>query len=238
MIQIPFLVIGNNLYSQVTEVEGARRTKEALDAWIANQENVVAEMLKRPAKLRADAAQLEINMVSDMKQTLLAEKQAALDDVEARMRAVGATPDHNSKIALDTLDEHITMLLDKRYSQQAVVEDYRAAMQEAQSWIEAVSRALDSLDGMTVDKKAARAGEVHADCEGGAEDKLEAVREKAEAAAREVGDMDRQNVQEQTRSVERRVAELRKRVERRKQGHYSIENDVALGVALKHIQRF
>ena len=91
---------GNHLYSQVTEVEGARRTKEALDAWIANQENVVAEMLKRPAKLRADAAQLEINMVSDMKQTLLAEKQAALDDVEARMRAVGATPDHNSKIAL------------------------------------------------------------------------------------------------------------------------------------------
>ena len=65
MIQIPFLVIGNNLYSQVTEVEGARRTKEALDAWIANQENVVAEMLKRPAKLRADAAQLEINMVTD-----------------------------------------------------------------------------------------------------------------------------------------------------------------------------
>ena len=53
------------LGSQVTEVEGARRTKEALDAWIANQENVVAEMLKRPAKLRADAAQLEINMVTD-----------------------------------------------------------------------------------------------------------------------------------------------------------------------------
>ena len=118
------------------------------------------------------------------------------------------------------------MLLDKRYSQQAVVEDYRAAMQEAQSWIEAVSRALDSLDGMTVDKKAARVAEVHADCEGSAEVKLEAVRERAEAAAREVGDMDRQNVQEQTRSVERRVAELRKRVERRKQGPYSIGKQI------------
>ena len=136
----------------------------------------------------------------------------------------------------DTLDEHITMLLDKRYSQQAVVEDYRAAMQEAQSWIEAVSRALDSLDGMTVDKKAARAAEVHADCEGGAEVKLEAVRERAEAAAREVGDMDRQNVQEQTRSVERRVAELRKRVERRKQGPYSIGKNVSEGFAIASIR--
>ena len=100
----------------------------------------MAEMLKRPAKLRADAAQLEINMVTDMKQTLLVEKQAALDDIEARLRSVGAAPDHNSKIALDTLEEHITMLLDKRYSQQTIVEEYRASMQEVQSWFETVSR--------------------------------------------------------------------------------------------------
>ena len=100
----------------------------------------MAEMLKRPAKLRADAAQLEINMVTDMKQTLLVEKQAALDDIEARLRSVGTAPDHNSKIALDTLEEHITMLLDKRYSQQTIVEEYRASMQEVQSWFETVSR--------------------------------------------------------------------------------------------------
>ena len=100
----------------------------------------MAEMLKRPAKVRADAAQLEINMVTDMKQTLLVEKQAALDDIEARLRSVGTAPDHNSKIALDTLEEHITMLLDKRYSQQTIVEEYRASMQEVQSWFETVSR--------------------------------------------------------------------------------------------------
>ena len=96
------------LGSQVTEMEGVQSAKETLDAWIANQENVVAEMLKRPAKLRADAAQLEINMVTDMKQTLT-EKQAALDDIEARLHSVsGAAPDHNSKIALETLDEHVS----------------------------------------------------------------------------------------------------------------------------------
>ena len=114
----------------------------------------------------------------------------------------------------------ITMLLDKRYSQQAAVEEYRAAMQEAQSWFEAMSRALESLDsgsGMTVDKKVAKVAEIQSDYDGGAGPKLEAVREKAEAAAREVGEMDRQNVQEQQRSVERRMAELRKRVERRRQ---------------------
>ena len=186
-------------------------------------------MLKRPAKLRADAAQLEINMVTDMKQTLLVEKLAALDDVEARLRAVGHTPDHNSKIALDTLDEHITMLLDKRYSQQTIVEEYRASMQEVQSWFETVTRALESLDsgcGMTVDKKIAKMAEIHADCESNADAKLEAVRDKAEAAAREVGDMDRQNVQEQQRSVERRIAELKKRVERRRQGPYLYDVDV------------
>ena len=75
---------------------------------------------------------------------------------------------------------------------------------------------------MTVDKKVAKIAEIREDCESNADAKLEAVWEKAKAAAREVGDMDRQNVQEQQRSVERRIAELKKRVDRRRQGGHSM----------------
>ncbi len=95
-----------SLGSNMNELEGLQKTREGLDSWVQSQENAVAEMLKRPGKLRADAAQLEINHVSDMRQTVI-EKQAVLEDVDRRLQAVGTVPDHNLKIALETLDEHV-----------------------------------------------------------------------------------------------------------------------------------
>ena len=95
------------LGAQVSELDGIQKTKDGLDNWVHSQENVVAEMLKRPAKFRQDASQLEINLVSDMRQSIL-EKQAVLDDIEARQASIGAPADHQSKIALDTLDEHVS----------------------------------------------------------------------------------------------------------------------------------
>jgi ElaB/YqjD/DUF883 family membrane-anchored ribosome-binding protein len=41
--------------------------------------------------------------------------------------------------------------------------------------------------------------------------------EKSEAALQEVGDLDRQQITEQRTSIERRIAELRKRIERKRQ---------------------
>lgn len=97
----------SNLGSQVREMDSIKKQKDQLDSWIQSQENVVAEMLKRPAKFRQDAAQLDINMITDMKQTVL-EKQAVLDDLEIRQDSVGAPKDHNLKISLETLEEHVS----------------------------------------------------------------------------------------------------------------------------------
>ncbi len=108
----------SSLGSRLSELEGIQKTKASLESWIHSQENTVAEMLQRPAKLRTDAAQLEINLVTDMRQSV-AEKQSALDEIEARESNVGAAAaaaaagggggagDHHLKIALDTLDEHV-----------------------------------------------------------------------------------------------------------------------------------
>ena len=51
--------------------------------WIESTETSVAEFLTRPSKLRADAAQMEINMITDIQQTLV-EKQAVLEDINSR----------------------------------------------------------------------------------------------------------------------------------------------------------
>ena len=96
------------LGSKVSELGDLQKVRDALDAWVQNQENSVAEMMRRPAKFRSDAAQLEINAANDIRQTIL-EKVAVLDDIESRQQDIGVPVDHQSRIALDTLDEHVSI---------------------------------------------------------------------------------------------------------------------------------
>ena len=73
----------SELGAKANEFGGIQKQKEALGRWVETTENLVAELLTRPAKFRPDAAQMEINMVTDLQQTLL-EKQAVLEDIAAR----------------------------------------------------------------------------------------------------------------------------------------------------------
>ena len=98
--------------SKANELEDMDKAKLELDAWIEKKENEVAKLLQRPAKLRPDAAQLDINFISDFRQTV-GEKNSGLDQLETRLREAGAeTADcRELRIKLDTLDEHVSELL-------------------------------------------------------------------------------------------------------------------------------
>ena len=120
----------SELGAQVNELGDVQKQKDSLAKWIESTENSVAEYLKRPSKFRPDASQMEINMVTDLQQTLI-EKQATLDDICQR----DSSMDYDLKIALETLDGHITMLLDKRYSQQRIIENFKYSYQECQTWV-------------------------------------------------------------------------------------------------------
>ena len=98
----------SELGSQVNELNDIHKQKEALLKWIEHTENTVAEYLQRPSKYRADAAQMEINMITDMQQTIL-EKQALLDHISQRESSIMNTLEYDIKIALETLDGHVSM---------------------------------------------------------------------------------------------------------------------------------
>ena len=203
----------SELGAQVNEFGDVQRQKESISKWIETTENSVAEYLKRPSKFRPDASQMEINMITDLQQTL-AEKQAALDDICQREGF-----DYDLKIALETLDGHITMLLDMRYSQQSVIEEFRFAYQECQTWLERLGRSLTELDEaqeMNSDDRLAKLQEL-ATVFGANKDKPADLAEKAKFVLQEVGEMDQQQVNEQTRSVERRMNDLKKRIDRKNQ---------------------
>ena len=199
--------------AHLNEFGDVQRQKDSIAKWIESTENSVADYLKRPSKFRPDASQMEINMITDMQQTLV-EKQAALDDICQRDGV-----DYDLKIALETLEGHITMLLDKRYSQQAVIEEFRFAYQECQVWFEKLSRSLTELDEsqeMNSDDRLTRLQEMAAVFEAYREKPRE-LAEKAKFVLQEVGEMDQQQVNEQTRSVERRMNDLKKRIDRKNQ---------------------
>ena len=96
------------LCQQQSDIDRIQNDREAIDNWIHGQENIVADLLKGPAKFRSEAAQLELNSIDDMKQAILT-KQDIVDELDSREQAMGLHPDYQQKIALDTLDEHVSI---------------------------------------------------------------------------------------------------------------------------------
>ena len=112
------------------------------------------------------------------------------------------------------------MLLEKRQRQQSIVDDYRAAVQDAQTWLEKTFRNLEDLDsgiGMGSQERAAKVRNLSDEFELVSAETVSGLAEKSEAAIQEVGDLDKQQISEQRTSIERRISELRKRIERKKQ---------------------
>jgi len=202
------------------EAKGIRKQKDALSKWIEATENAVADYLQRPAKFRPDAAQLETNMVADLQQLLL-EKVAVLEDLE---RSEGG-PDIDLKIGLETLEGHLCMLQDKRANQLALIEDFRYYFADSQAWLERMSKSLLALDegGQQSETGLSLVGDrlekvqelLHQFEENGSRPSL--LAEKAALVLPEIGDVDKEQVNEQTKSVERRMADILKRVERKRQ---------------------
>jgi nesprin-1 len=112
------------------------------------------------------------------------------------------------------------MLLDRRLNQQVVADEHRAGLQEVHAWLEKMSRGVESLEagsGRPVADRLSAVDALATEHASVSPDMLTASRERADAMAREVGDMDRQHLEEQVGSVERRVADLKKRIERKQQ---------------------
>ena len=90
------------------------------------------------------------------------------------------------------------MLLENRYRQQGIVEDYRSTAHEAQAWLEKTFRALEEIDsGMNTgsQERANRVRHLADEFEAVSAETLSQLQEKAKAASQEVGDLDRQQVQ-------------------------------------------
>ena len=92
--------------SAMTELDGLQKNKKLLEDWIHSQESGVAEMRSRPAKFRPEAAQMELNQATDLRQVIM-EKRSVWEELDMKLQGLGADPDIKINADLDTLDEHV-----------------------------------------------------------------------------------------------------------------------------------
>jgi len=104
--QVHFIISG--CMSKANEIEDIERLKKEMEIWIEGKENEIAKQLQKPSKLRPDAAQLEINLISDFRQTV-GEKHGVLEQLDQRLKQAGVDNPNSMeiKIKLDILDEHV-----------------------------------------------------------------------------------------------------------------------------------
>jgi hypothetical protein len=96
----------SSLSSQVSELESVRKLHNGVRKWAEEQRAAVAESGQRPAKFRAEAAQLDINIIMDLRQSV-AEKTAVVDDLEAREQMLGTSLTQDGQKGLRTQLEEL-----------------------------------------------------------------------------------------------------------------------------------
>merc|ERR1712045_232974 len=195
---------------QMNELGDVEKQKQTFTKWIENTENTVAEYLQQPPKYRYEALQADMKMISNLQEACL-EKHSELNEISPY--------DNDLKIALDNLYGHISMLMDKRVDQQVIIEDYRGYHHDCLLWLEKISKSLLEIDenqSMNSEDRLQNLQEITSEY-GESDKRLSELDSKHQTVLPLVGDMDKQQINEQMKSIERRIADLRKRIERKKQ---------------------
>ena len=200
----------SDLGAQVNELGDVQKQKDSLAKWIENMNSNIDECLQKQPKYRQEALQTEMKMISEYQQTLF-EKQTVLNEV---------CPDDNEMmIAMEALNGKINDLMDKRVNQQSIIEDFRYYHQDCQNWLEKMSKSLTDLDEdqtLSSTKRLELLQSIIREFEE-IQSRTVQLKEKGQALLPELSDMDQQQIKEQTQSFERRTADVKKRIDRKKQ---------------------
>lgn len=203
----------SNVTKSVSQLEEQSRQKNALRAWINQQRVICAEWNSRPAKLRVEAAQAELQSMNDL-----------LSNVgERRVRAqteLSLKPEEDDDIeeSLDKLELELIEAIAGKNAAQDLIKKYRSQVQDMQNWFDALSKRADNIEkgnGLTINQKISAANEISDEFESRGPEKFEELKKLAEQVMDSVSNLDSQQIEEQLKSVERKYGDLRKKILRK-----------------------
>ncbi|XP_070139488.1 muscle-specific protein 300 kDa isoform X14 [Drosophila kikkawai] len=204
------------LTASVSELEQQQKQRAELQDWVKKQQTSVSDWLMRPCKLRPEAAQQELvsmndllNSIGDKRSQLMLEMTGSLGDEDTDL-------DDN----IDKLESELMDAIAKKQAGQNVIDGYRQGMADVQNWFDSLIKRMDVLDrgsGLNCAQKTAAINEIKNEYELQGHPKIQELKGKASQVAEVISNLDGQQVEEQMKSLDRRFADLGKRIDRKAQ---------------------
>nr|XP_034172930.1 nesprin-1 isoform X14 [Osmia lignaria] len=203
-----------NVTKSLHDLEEQTRQKNVLRAWINQQRALCAEWKSRPAKLRSEAAHAELQAMNDLLGNVGERRTHALTELSLH------EGDHDIEEGLNKLESELTDAIAGKQAAQDLIQKYRSQVQTVQSWLDALSKKVDVIEkgnGQTIGQKISSVKEITAEFESQGPGKLNEVKSLGDQVMDSVSNLDSQQIEEQIKSVERRYADIAKKLQRKGQ---------------------
>ncbi|XP_014483634.1 PREDICTED: nesprin-1 isoform X6 [Dinoponera quadriceps] len=198
----------------VGELEEQLRQKNALRAWINQQRALCAEWKSRPAKLRSEAAQSELQAMNELLANVGERRTRALTELSIQEE------DHDIEEGLNKLEAELTDAISGKQAAQDLIQKYRSQVQDMQNWFDSLSKKVDVIEkgsGLTIGQKISNLKDITAEYESQGPEKLAEIKKLGDQVMDSVSNLDSQQIEEQIKSVERRYADIGKKLQRKAQ---------------------
>ncbi|KAL0110413.1 hypothetical protein PUN28_013801 [Cardiocondyla obscurior] len=203
-----------NVMKTVSELEEQLQQKNSLRAWINQQRALCAEWKSRPAKLRAEAAQSELQAMNELLVNVGERRTRALTELSIHEE------DHDIEEGLNKLENELTDAIAGKQAAQDLIQKYRSHVQDFQTWLDGLSKKVDMIEkgsGLTIDQKISSLKDITGEFESQGTEKLAEVKKLGDQVMDSVSNLDSQQIEEQIKSVERRYADISKKLQRKAQ---------------------
>jgi len=203
-----------NVTKTVGKLEEQLRQKNSLRAWINQQRALCAEWKSRPAKLRAEAAQAELQAMNELLTNVGERRTRALTELSIYEE------DHDIEEGLNKLEIELTDAIAGKQAAQDLIQKYRSQVQDIQTWLDSLSKKVDMIEkgsGLTIGQKISNLKDITAEFESQGTEKLAEIKKLGDQVMDSVSNLDSQQIEEQIKSVERRYADIGKKLQRKAQ---------------------
>lgn len=128
--------------------------------------------------------------------------------------------DKDIEEGLDKLEAELTDAIAGKQAAQELIQKYRSQVQNIQAWLDALSKKVDVIEkgnGQTIGQKISNVKEITTEFESQGPGRLNEVKGLSDQVMDSVSNLDSQQIEEQIKSVERRYADIAKKLQRKAQ---------------------
>lgn len=203
-----------NVMKTVSELEEQSHQIKALRAWINQQRALCAEWKSRPIKLRAEAAQAELQAMNELLINVCERRTRALTELSIHDK------DQDIEEGLNKLEAELIDAITGKQAAQDFIQKYRLQVQDIQAWFDNLSKKVDVIEkgsGLTINQKISNLKDITTEFESQGSEKLAEIKKLGDQVMDSVSNLDSQQIEEQIKSVERRYADISKKLQRKAQ---------------------